>query len=84
MLEDPAAQRIGLDFAKERLKSMLHVGTYERLADSLTTLAHLLGRRADSPTWKSETKHAFSYDDDDGDGLVDVAAGEVCSDQGIA
>lgn len=71
LIEDPAAQRIGVDFAKERLKGMMHVGVYERLKDSLSGLAHALGRTASSPTWKSETKHAFSYDDDDGDGLAD-------------
>lgn len=62
---DKPTARLALDFAKERLRGMWHVGTYETLRPSLASLASTFGIDVESLAYKSNTAHAFSYDGGD-------------------
>ena len=59
---DLESQSLALDFAKDRLREMLHVGVFERLHVSLATLATAVGISIDQTSYKTDTAHAFSYD----------------------
>jgi hypothetical protein len=67
---DRPSAKLALAFAKERLGTMWHLGTYETLRPSLASLASSLGADVDAVAYKSNTAHAFSYDGGE--------EGEVC------
>lgn len=67
---DRPTAELALAFAKERLGTMWHVGTYETLRLSLASVASSVGIDVDTAAYKSNTAHAFSYDGGE--------EGEVC------
>lgn len=70
IMRDRKTAEIALDFAKERLRGMWHVGTYETLRPSLTSLAASLGSDVGGVAYKTNNAHAFSYDGGTADGEV--------------
>ena len=48
----PAAQELLLDAALTRLETFVHVGLFDRLFDSITSLAATLGMPLEGPSWE--------------------------------
>ena len=65
--EDKKARARLLSIAKERLRSMLHVGLTEDLDLSVASLAAGLGKKLSNRAYKGVPKNMFSYDGPDFD-----------------
>lgn len=82
--EDEVAARLAVDYAKERLRTFTHVGTFEGMREHLSAYASKMGIDIDSPAYSSNKQHAFSYDSDPEDAEKvraenPVAARVVCA-----
>eukprot|EP00892_Ulva_mutabilis_P010571 jgi/Ulvmu1/7887/UM004_0118.1 len=64
MHDDPVAARLAVDYAKERLRTFTHVGTFEGMREHLSAFASKMGIDLDSHAYSSNKQHAFSYDAD--------------------
>lgn len=62
--EDDTTARLAVDYAKERLRTFMHVGTFEGMREHLSAFANKMGIDLDDKAYSSNKQHAFSYDSD--------------------
>lgn len=62
--DDVATARLAVDYAKERLRTFMHVGTFEGMREHLSAFASKMGIDIDQKAYSSNKQHAFSYDSD--------------------
>lgn len=66
--QDKGTARLAVDFAKERLRTFMHVGTFESMREQLSAFSTKMGIDIDDKAYSSNKQHAFSYDSEPDDG----------------
>ena len=82
MRDDTEVARMALDFAKERLRTFTHVGTFEGMREHLSAYASKMDIDIDTQSYSSNKQHAFSYDADPEDADKVRPPGVHCTSHG--